>query len=97
MRHGIKLNNLHGEAGCVNLSTLEGQRKSLRELLRKNSPSKVFNMDETGIFFRMQRSSWPHKGQGEDHGLVVRKHGRHGEGQPDYDQPVPEPPLHEKR
>lgn len=56
VRHGIKLHQLHGEAGSVDVSTLEDQRKSLRELLREYSPSDVFNMDETGLFFRMQPS-----------------------------------------
>ena len=53
---GAARHQLHGEVGSVYVSTLEDQRKSVRELLREYSPSDVFNMDVTGLFFCMQPS-----------------------------------------
>jgi DDE superfamily endonuclease/Tc5 transposase DNA-binding domain/Fission yeast centromere protein N-terminal domain len=55
-RHGIRLRTLHGESGSVNESELAGFRKQLIELIDDYEPRNVFNMDETGLFFRMQPS-----------------------------------------
>lgn len=52
-RNGIKLHKQHGEAGSADVAALEQQRKSLRDLLSQYSPADVFNMDESGLFFRM--------------------------------------------
>nr|CCA27123.1 putative CENPB/ARS binding proteinlike protein [Albugo laibachii Nc14] len=54
--HRIKLHQLHGDVGSVDVSTLEDQRKSLRELLHEYTQLDVFNMDKTGLFFPMQPS-----------------------------------------
>jgi len=43
---------LYGEAGDVNVAEMEPLIEQLRDKLRRFSPNNVFNMDETGLFYR---------------------------------------------
>lgn len=56
MRHGIKRRKLHGEAGDVDDRDIHQHRIELQELIDQYNPSDVFNLDETGLFFRMRPS-----------------------------------------
>lgn len=52
-RHGIRSVSLHGEGGSVNaMGVSEGMRK-LREKLIDYDVDCIFNMDETGLFFKL--------------------------------------------
>jgi hypothetical protein len=55
-RHGIKSYQLHEEAGSVNLEEIRQQQEELQNLLEEYDPRDVFNMDETGLFYRMEPS-----------------------------------------
>lgn len=65
-RHGISLRNLHGEAASVDLSVVTTARTSIKETLAKYSPQDVYNIDETGLFYRMPPSK--SLTQGPQHG-----------------------------
>lgn len=52
-RYNIRLRVAHGDAGSVDVSALEAQRRELTALLDDYSPEVIFNFDETGLFFRM--------------------------------------------
>ncbi|KAH9086319.1 hypothetical protein LEN26_020242 [Aphanomyces euteiches] len=52
-RHGIRSYRLHGEVGTVDVADLNKQRQELQTLIEQYEPQNVFNMDETGLFFRM--------------------------------------------
>uniref|UniRef100_M4B5T1 Uncharacterized protein n=1 Tax=Hyaloperonospora arabidopsidis (strain Emoy2) TaxID=559515 RepID=M4B5T1_HYAAE len=52
----IKLHLLHGEEGSVDVSTLQDQRKSLRELLREYIPSDVLEESRQGCYFIPSRA-----------------------------------------
>jgi hypothetical protein len=43
---------LHGEASDVDINAAEKPMNELRDKLREFSPENIFNMDETGLFFR---------------------------------------------
>jgi AcrR family transcriptional regulator len=43
---------LHGEASDVDINAAEKPMNDLREKLRDFKPENIFNMDETGLFFR---------------------------------------------
>jgi hypothetical protein len=53
-RHGIKVRVVHGESASVNAEIVEDGRRKLREVLREYSPDRIYNMDETGLFFRLE-------------------------------------------
>ena len=55
-RHGIKSYRLHGEAASVELETFHQRRQELRTLLDGYAACDGFNMDETGLFYRMMPS-----------------------------------------
>ena len=55
-RHGIKQRKMHGEAGSVDTSNLDSERKILADIIEEYEPRDVFNMDETGLLFRMEPS-----------------------------------------
>ena len=47
---------LHGEAVSVNTSTVSAARIELQALVAQYAPEDVFNVDETGLFYRMPPS-----------------------------------------
>ncbi|KAM3305917.1 hypothetical protein P3S67_012786 [Capsicum chacoense] len=52
--HGIKQYRRFGESGSVNMEAMENNLQSIREKLDQFAKKDVFNMDETGLFFRLQ-------------------------------------------
>ena len=53
-RNGITFKTVQGEAGVVDLQPLfEWQQQVLQPLLRKFSTDDIFNLDETGLFWRL--------------------------------------------
>lgn len=55
-RHGISLRKLHGESASVETSELNVFRAQLSAIIDNYEPCDVFNMDETGLFYRMEPS-----------------------------------------
>ena len=53
-RHGIRMFKSHGEAGSAQASVVQNGREQLRDELRDWSPKDVYNMDETGLFYRLE-------------------------------------------
>ena len=53
-RHGIRSYRRFGESGPVNMALIEKERPKIREVLDKYALADVYNMDETGLFYRMQ-------------------------------------------
>lgn len=51
-RYGLKHINLHGEAGDVDKAKTEEKIAKIREQLEGFDVELIFNMDETGLFFR---------------------------------------------
>jgi hypothetical protein len=51
-RHNLLRKCLRGSGGDVNLSECAEELKALREQLEDFSPDCIFNMDETGLFYR---------------------------------------------
>ena len=43
---------LHGEAGGADVDAVQAEIDSLREKIKQYSPANVYNMDETGLFFK---------------------------------------------
>ena len=55
-RFGLKQFKQHGEAGSVEETTIEDERKRIREVIKEfmalgHTLRDVFNMDETGLFY----------------------------------------------
>jgi hypothetical protein len=50
--YGLKNINLHGEMGDVDLAAIDVEIKKLRLKLAEFNLDCIFNMDETGLFFR---------------------------------------------
>jgi len=55
-RHGIRQVVAHGESGSVDVAVVEEALPDLCRLISSYSPKDVFNVDETGLFFRIQAS-----------------------------------------
>ena len=55
-RHGISLRTLHGEAASVDVSVVAAARSTLKDVLSKYEPADIYNVDETGLFYRMPPS-----------------------------------------
>ena len=53
-RHGIRSYCRFGESGSVNMALIEKERPKIRKVLDKYALADVYNMDETGLFYRMQ-------------------------------------------
>ena len=52
-RYNVKKSvRLHGEAADINIAAVEPEIETLRCALKEYSPDNIFNMDETGLFFR---------------------------------------------
>ncbi|XVF51243.1 hypothetical protein PTKIN_Ptkin04bG0168800 [Pterospermum kingtungense] len=54
LRHGIKNFHHFGESGSIDMTNMENNLKSIREKVDQFEMKDVFNMDETGLFFRLQ-------------------------------------------
>lgn len=52
-RHGLKSIRLHGEAGSVDPELVREGIKKLRRELESYSLDRIYNMDETGLFYRL--------------------------------------------
>ena len=55
-RHGISLKVLHGEAASVNSSSVSSSRSELQAITAGYAQEDIYNMDETGLFYRMPPS-----------------------------------------
>ena len=44
---------LHGEAGGIDVDDVEPDIAIIREKIKKYDPNNVYNMDETGLFFKV--------------------------------------------
>ncbi|CAK8571898.1 unnamed protein product [Lathyrus sativus] len=53
-RHGIKSFHRFGESGSVDVQDMEQNLVSIREKIDQFPMKDVFNMDETGLFYRLQ-------------------------------------------
>ena len=53
-RHGILLHKVHGESNEVNLADVEKSREELRCIISEYELIDVYNMDETGLFYRLE-------------------------------------------
>ena len=53
-RFKIKSWKRHGEAGSVQVGTLEEQREALQKELAPEDIQDIYNMDETGLFWKLQ-------------------------------------------
>jgi hypothetical protein len=57
-RHHVKWARLHGEGGSADTSQKAQQRmQQLKQICAEYAEEDIFNMDETGIFYRMMPSS----------------------------------------
>lgn len=52
-RNNIRRYRAHGEAGSAPLESLPEEREKLRKLLSRFTPDRIYNIDETGLFYRM--------------------------------------------
>ena len=53
-RHGIVFKAMQGEAAAVDLESVDKWRQDvLSKLLTEYAPANVFNVDETGLFWRL--------------------------------------------
>lgn len=52
-RKGLKSRKFKGEARSANTAVVEDGRAALQELLSHYDPQDVYNMDETGLFYRL--------------------------------------------
>ena len=55
-RHGIQQVVVHGESGSADIAAIKEVLPELRQLVSSYALDDVFNVDETGLFFRMQAS-----------------------------------------
>lgn len=52
-RNNIRRYHAHGESGSAPLASLPEERAKLRQLLSRFPPEHIYNIDETGLYFRM--------------------------------------------
>ncbi len=52
-RYGLKAHVLHGESGSADTAAIETSMPRIRGRLSKYSLKDIYNMDETGLFYRM--------------------------------------------
>ena len=55
-RHGISLKVLHGEAASVDANSVSTARSELKKVTSAYALRDIYNMDETGLFYRMPPS-----------------------------------------
>ena len=51
-RNGIRKRKQHGEAASVNMEGAEDRMLELRAIVAPYPPNDVYNMDETGLFWK---------------------------------------------
>ncbi len=62
-RHNIVFRAKSGERGDVNIETVTTWKERLPEIIKDYEPKDIFNMDETGLFYRdSTRSGYIQKG-----------------------------------
>jgi hypothetical protein len=54
LRHGMKSFRRFGESGSVDMNAVNLALPGIRQLLDQYAWKDIYNMDETGLFFRMQ-------------------------------------------
>jgi hypothetical protein len=54
-RYNIQFKDLHGEAGSVNTSTTNDWFKKIRTILKDYAIDDIYNLDETGLFYKSQK------------------------------------------
>jgi hypothetical protein len=52
--HGIRSYNRFGESGSVNMAALTNTLPAIRDVMDQYAWKDIYNMDETGLFYRMQ-------------------------------------------
>ena len=52
--HNIKCYLRHRKAASAPLEDLNDMRKNLQNILKDYSPNDIFNMDETGLYWKME-------------------------------------------
>ena len=53
IRHGFKAQKSYGESGSVDLDAIDRNMPTIKEKLQSYSLQDIYNMDETGLFYRM--------------------------------------------
>ena len=61
-RNGISLRALHGESASVNVEVVSTARSELKRVLKQYQLCDIYNVDETGLFYRMPPSKSLSKG-----------------------------------
>ena len=56
-RAGISQHKIHGESTSASETLVAEGRKELQALLAQYSPEDTYNMDETGLFFKLEPTS----------------------------------------
>ncbi len=56
-RRGIKSHTYHGESESADMALVQQGRESLQQTLSRFMPDDIYNMDETGLFFRLGPNS----------------------------------------
>lgn len=59
-RHGIAFRAISGESGCVPNANVVEWKKDLHILIKDYEAKNIFNVDETGLFYKMQPSKTLH-------------------------------------
>lgn len=54
VRHGIKKHRRFGESGSIDMATIAAALPGIRQVLDAYEWRDIYNMDETGLFYRMQ-------------------------------------------
>ncbi len=54
VRHGIKKHRRFGESGSVNMTTVATTLSGIRQVLDTYEWRDIYNMDDSGLFYRMQ-------------------------------------------
>jgi Tc5 transposase DNA-binding domain len=52
-RNNIRRHRLHGESGSAPLASLPEERAKLHQLLGRFTLDRIYNIDETGLYYRM--------------------------------------------
>ncbi|CAG8553409.1 14114_t:CDS:2, partial [Acaulospora morrowiae] len=68
VRNHIQLYIKHGEAASVPLEILNNSRQNIQNILSSYQPQDIWNMDETGLFWRMK----PNKSLAQDQIIAIK-------------------------
>ena len=52
-KYGTRSLSLQGEAASVDSATVEEYKAKFQDLLKEFNPSDIFNLDETGLFYKL--------------------------------------------